>query len=169
MIIDNDFWEEPAIPKQPEHFHICDENSANWLLRKLGNIEAEKARIHAQAETLLQQLDGDRKALEGLYLQQLETYARQTLSDKGNKRRSLTLLQGTCGFRIVKGGLRLTDEAAALVYAQEMATDAVKVKVVERLDTTRYRELAQFHLITTGELLPGAEVTEDRETFSVSV
>lgn len=51
---------------------------------------------------------------------------------------------------------------AALHYATEHLPDAVKTQQV--LDREAYRA----HMEETGELLPGMEVTEERETFRVT-
>ena len=43
----------------------------------------------------------------------------------------------------------------------------VKVETREMLDTARYQKAAQVALEELGSLLPGVEVTNTRETFSI--
>ena len=149
-------------------FCIDTAERADWLLRKLGNLAAEKSRITAQAAAIVAQLDTDTARLMHLYGAQLEAFAREELARRGNRRRSLTLLQGTCAFRSVPGGFRLADPAAALEHVQnEPSGYAGLIDLVPRLRTDDYRAIAQRHYEETGELLPGTEDRADRETLTV--
>ncbi len=143
---------------RPE-FHIVDESSANWFLRKLAGIESEKARVRAQAAQIVAELDADAQRLRNLYEAEAREWAREELEKKGNRRKSLTLLQGTLAFRSVPAGLRVDDAAAALNHAATIG--AVKV------DEAAYREAAIEAQKTTGELLPGVVVVPERESFAI--
>jgi len=141
---------------------------AEWLLRKLGNIAAEKARIQAQAAAMVNQLESDTANLQHLYGKQLEAFTREELARRGNRRKSLTTLQGTCAFRTVPGGFCLIDPAAALEHVQSNfdSMDAL-VELQPCLKTEEYRLLAERHFAQTGELLPGTEERSERENFSI--
>ena len=152
---------EDTEPVEKPPFRIDTEQHANWLLRKLANLDAEKARVKAQAEAILHQLDTDREGLLYLYGSQLEAFTRQELEKTGNRRKSLTLLQGTCSFRSVPARMSINDPAAALLHARENLPEAIKT--VETLDRTAYVHRAE----TTGELLPGIEALPAREAFSL--
>jgi hypothetical protein len=156
--------EEPITEQTEEAdgFHITSDAAANWLLRKLANIEAEQRRVQAQAAQIVKQLESDAARLRYLYEAELEAYVRERLQAEGNRRRSVTFLQGTCAFRIVPGGVRITDPLAALDYASRCLPEAVKTQQV--LDTARYRQVVE----ETGELLPGVEVTPAQEAFRVT-
>ncbi len=145
----------------PSVFSIDSTDRANWLLRKLANLDTEKTRVKAQAEAILRQLDTDREGLLYLYGSQLEAFTRQELAKTGNRRKSLTLLQGTCGFRTVPARMSVTDAAAALDYAKANLPEAVKT--LETLDPAAYRKRAE----ETGELLPGLVALPSQEAFSV--
>ena len=106
---------------EPTEFHITDEAGANWYARKLATIEAERARVKAQAAKIVAQLDSDENSLRARFEAEAREWARQELARRGNRRRSLTLLQGTFAFRQVPAALRLADEAAALDYAERRA------------------------------------------------
>ena len=77
---------------------------------------------------------------------------------------SLAPLQGTCAFRTVPAGFRLTDTNAALRFARECGG---MLKTVESLDAEAYRIAADHALEAYGELYPGMETMPEREAFSV--
>ncbi|MCW3053837.1 MAG: Bacteriophage Mu Gam like protein [Chthonomonadales bacterium] len=155
-------------PVRPEGFHICDERSANWLLRKLANIAAEKRRVTAQADEILRQLDADAQRLQHLFGAELEQFARHTLATTGSKRRSLTLLQGTLSFRTIAPALRVSDTAAAIRWAKQHAPALVTTTTTEEIDAKAFRDLAKIAKNTDGELLPGISISEGGENFSIS-
>ncbi len=105
------------------------------------------------------QLDADEKSLRDRFEAEAREWARAELARRGNRRRSLTLLQGTFAFRMVPATLRVDDVAAALNTAVEVG--AVKV------DADAYRRHALDTLKQTGELLPGCVQQGEREHFAV--
>ena len=153
-----------TLPATAEPFMVNDEKSANWYLRKLANITGEQQRIQTQAAQIVAQLEADANGLKHLYAGQLEAYCRARLQETGNRRKSITMLQGTCAFRTVPAGFRLTDTAAALRFAKECGG---MLKTVETLDAEAYRAAADHALEAYGELYPGMETTPEREAFSV--
>ena len=145
---------------QETEFHIDNENAANWFLRKLANIEAEKQRVKAQAAAIADQLDRDAESLNYLYKAEFEAYARKRI--EAGKRRSVTFLQGTASLRTVKGRLSVEDDTAALDYAAAHAPELVTT--VQNLDKREYLRRAE----QTGELLPGIQQGKDEEKFSIT-
>src|SRR5215217_2455046 len=103
-------------PPEKREFHITDAESAGWLLRKLANNAAEVARVKAQAADIIRSLEADSERLNHLYGAELEAFTRAELAKKGNRGKTLRLLQGSCSFRTVPDSLRL-DPAAALDHA----------------------------------------------------
>jgi phage host-nuclease inhibitor protein Gam len=156
---------DDAHAPQEEAFCIDSDERAEWLLRKMGNLHAEKARVAAQAAEIVRQIDADLADLSFLYGAQLESYCRRKLAASGNRRRSVAFLQGTCAFRSVPAGLRVKDIAAALQFAQEALPSVVRT--VQSLDSGAYREAAIERLKATGEVLPGVETTPERDNFTV--
>jgi len=154
----------PTLPACAEPFTINDEKSANWYLRKLANIDAEQQRVQTQALQIVAQLQNDADGLKHLYASQLEAYCRARLQETGNRRKSITLLQGTCAFRTVPAGFRLTDTNAALRFAKECGG---MLKTVESLDAEAYRAAADHALEAYGELYPGMENVPERVAFTV--
>jgi hypothetical protein len=147
-------------------FHITDDTGANWLLRRLANIEAEKQRITAQAAEMVKQLDADAARLKGLYEGELLEYCRRKMAQGGNRRRSVAFLQGSVCFRTVAPSIKVADVAAALAHAQTTAPDLVRSVVT--LDAAGYRDRAAKHLQATGELLPGCDTTPAHETHRLT-
>lgn len=148
---------------EPESFCIHSEETANWYLRQIGNIEAEKERISAQHAKRLAELETDRKRLQHLYSSQLEAWSCAELARRGGRRKTLTLEQASVAFRKVPSRLTVSDPVAALAYAKEHCPDMVKVQTIERLDAKRYTDLMK----STGEVLPGVERTLERESVTI--
>ena len=144
----------------PEVFCIDSEERANRYARKLATIEAERARVKAQAAKIIAQLDGDENSLKDRFEAEAREWARAELAKRGNRRRSLALLQGTFAFRAVPATIRLDDVAAALNHAVEVG--AVKV------DAAAYRAAALEAQKATGELLPGVVLVPASEHFGVN-
>ena len=145
-------------------FRIDNEQAANWYVRKIANIESEKARVTMQAAQIVRQLETDAEGLRGLHEADLQEWTRQELAKKGNRRKSLVLLQGTAQFRTVPAGVKISDANAALAYAVSSLPEAVGTRPT--LDMEKYRKAAQ-NALQNGELLPGIEKTPEREAFSV--
>src|SRR5579862_5226360 len=99
----------PETTEQPAAFLIDSDERAEWLLRKLANLEAEKARVQTQAEQILKQLESDAERLRFLFGAQLEEYCRRKIEASKSRRRSVTFLQGTCAFRTVPATVKVTD------------------------------------------------------------
>jgi hypothetical protein len=146
--------------EQRPEFHIDSEERACWLLRKLANLEAERARVKAQAAQIVAQLDSEEKSLRDRFEAEACAWARAELERRHKgRRKSLVLLQGTLAFRLVPATLRVDDLAAALNTA--VTVGAVKV------DADAYRRHALDTLKATGEILPGCVHQGEREHFSV--
>ena len=149
-----------------EEFRIDSENAANWYLRKLANIESEKQRVTANAAAIVAQLDSEANGLRYCFEGQLQEYVRRELAAKGNRRKSLTLLQGTASFRTVGASLKISDPVAALDFCRRNLPDAVKM--TETLDTAKYRQFAEKMQKAGADTLPaGMDSVPEKESFSV--
>jgi phage host-nuclease inhibitor protein Gam len=147
-------------------FHIDSDRAADWLLRKLANIDAEQKRVQAQAARIVAELQSDADNLRRLYEGELVNYARQRLAEAGRGRRTLHLLQGSVALRFVPASVRLSDPFAALDYARQAAPALVRTQV--SIDAAGYRDQAAKHWKETGELLPGCETTPEHETHRLT-
>lgn len=155
-----------TIEQEREAFHITDESSALWYLRKLANLEAETRRVKRQAEQLLASLNSEAENLKRIYQEELEHWVREELARKGNRKRTLHTLQGTLRFRHVAARLAIEEEFSATQYAVNSLAECVATKY--ELNRAAYLEEARKRLEETGELLPGVQFAPERETFTVS-
>ena len=154
-----------TIEENREEFHITSEAAALWYLRKLANLEAETRRVKCQAERLIASLNSEAESLKRVYQGELEHWAREELSKKGNRRKTLHTLQGTLRFRHVPARLSIEEDTAALRYANESLPALVITR--QELDRAAYLDEAKRRLEETGELLAGVERIPERETFTV--
>ena len=148
-----------------EPFVIDSEDRANWYLGKLATNEAEKARVKAQAEQRIAEIDADSAALRFRFEAQAQTWARNEANNR--RRQEVTLLQGTFAFRAFKAGFKITDEAAAISHARETMPELVTVETQtierEHFDKDAYIAAAK----NTGDVLPGLDAFSAGETFTV--
>ena len=163
---------DPAIHAEgdapgPNDFHITDRNAAEWLLRKLGNLKAERTRVTLQAEAITRALDADRDRLLRLYGGELEEWARNELKDRKSRTKTLHTLQGSVRFRNVPSRLSIADEAAAIGYADEEELTSC-LSLAWNLDRAAYLRLAEERFKETGELLDGIESHPERESFIIA-
>lgn len=117
--------------EKPE-FRVTDEASAEWVLEKILNAEADAAREQIKLNAVKERLEANIKASKARaeffttkYANDLEDFARTQL--EGAKTRTLKLTWGSLSFRTTKGGLRVADPEKALAWAKDNAPEAVKV------------------------------------------
>lgn len=156
------FADFPLETRYENGFCICDERSAGWYLDRLAALEEKESRLAAQFEAMRRDIQADRERLKGRFDEELAAWAREHLP-RGKK--SLKLLQGTVAFRSVPPSLRIGDPEAALAHAR--AHHPALIVVSERVDARAYSDMAKETLEATGELLPGVERSEGRESMSV--
>ena len=165
---ENELTETPAgdkvIAVQEAPFVIDTEERANWYLRKVANLEAEKARIKSQAAAMIAQVEADAARLEYRFASQLEAFARQELEKRGGRRKSLTLFQGTLSFRSQGPRLSVGDVSSDAALTCAAGWQATRPTI----DRAAYLAAAERIFADTGELLPGIERSEAKESFSVS-
>ena len=155
---------EPTSDKT-EPFMIDSESRADWYLCKLADIEAQKARVKAQNEKRLAELEADAAALRFQFEAQAQAWARAEATSR--RRQSVTLPNGTFAFTAFKAGAKITDEGAALAHARETLPEMVTTETIttsrEKFDKAAY--LA--HVEATGEVLPGVDTFPAGENFAV--
>jgi phage host-nuclease inhibitor protein Gam len=155
---------------------IDSEDMANWYLRKLANLAAERERINANAKAMLAAIKRDEESLTAHFGPQLEQWAKEELIRRRSKTKTLPLFQGVISFKIVRSTLSVRDTEAALVHARTFYPELIET--VQRLKTEDYSAIARDLRKTetrddhTGEmipgpLLPGCEVKPERESMSI--
>lgn len=154
----------PTAPAEKMAFHITDESSAGWVLRKLAGIRAEQERIKKQAEQRQAELRADYEGLMNRFGAELEAFAREECERR--RRKSVTLLDATLSFRRTAARLVVADEEAAFVEARTACPDAVQT--ITKLDATTYRRWAEGQLsVNGGELPAGCDWLPEGESFAV--
>lgn len=129
-------------------FHIDSEESANWLLRILGNLDAEEKRIKAQYEKRKAQIAREREGLMYRFGAEMEEFARQNLT---GKRKSITLLQGTVGFRSYPASCKVEDINVASEMASQMGMMVPDIAAYEKIAFKTFQE--------NGEIMDGIKFT----------
>lgn len=127
-----------AASDTPLSFAVRDRASADWVLAKLADCQAQVLAINARERMLLANLDRQRKAqlarLDWLHRRfdaELEAFARAEL--EGKRTKTLTLDHGRIAFRTARGRNVITDMARAVAWMRAEGY-AGKVKVQEKVD-----------------------------------
>ena len=156
--------------EKPEQFEITTQAEADWAVSLLADLEDKEARITAQYQKMLAQLQTDKNAWHGRFAGELENFARLELERTKSKRKSLTLFNGTLAFRTSPPRLVVESEADALQTARLVCPGAiVEVPASEKLDKKVLGEYAKRQLAEAGEIIPGYGLTEAREVFDVKL
>lgn len=160
-------WEGGAPPTMTDdrptyevEWKIDSEEKANWYLRKLANLDAEALRISGQYNAMLNDISIERSRLQDRHQSDLEHWAKENLT-KG--KRNIKLLQGTINFRMVPASVCIADRNAALFHAKDQGWGQY-IRIKEELDAEGYKHYFE----TTGEMLPGIEVTPEHESVSIT-
>lgn len=159
---------KPTPKATGEKFAIVDESGADWYLRKLASIEAEKARIVANTQKRVDELDTDAKRLQSLFGEQFKTFCQAESTRR--RRKTLTFPNGSAAFRTQPRKLIIADHEQAFCHARTVFSHCIKTEIVPEtrtvtLDAKAYKAEAE----RTGELLPGMDAIPEREVFTVNV
>jgi len=147
-------------PEVPEHFCVHDDESANWVIRKVVECRAYAKRCAEWAEREQARAKHEEIFFLFRYREQLITYARGKIAEQGGRRKSVTLPAGVIGFRKDPPKIVVDDEAAVIAWAREHHPDLIRV--VEHLSKSGLND----HVKQTGELPDvGAHIEGEREDF----
>ena len=145
-------------------FTITDEDSADWYLARVAALHAEEALLRATREAKIKRVVNERKGLEHRFQASLEHWTRQRL--EGSRVKSLVLDHGQVCLRKGKSGLQIVDKEAALLFAVEHdKTEALRF--APSLDIGIYERMALYIRDETGELIPGVQIVEEHDEFSI--
>lgn len=145
----------------PERFCVNDEKSAAWVVRRIiaARHHAEAVRDWAALETRRAQREEER--LLYLFGAQLQRWTDDEVTKLRGRRRSISLPDGTLGFRTVPASLRINDESLVIRWAVRSCPSAVAT--VQRLRKTPIMEYFE----ATGELPEGAEIVAPHPNFYI--
>jgi phage host-nuclease inhibitor protein Gam len=145
----------------PEAFRVCDEASANWVIRRIVEARKYAERVEAWAATEVRRAEREERFLLERYGRQLEAWARQRLAEGRARGKSVRLPAGTIGFRATPPHLAVTDEPTLLRWCKSYLPLAIRVR--EHV----LKGAVQEHVRSTGECPQGAAVVADGERFFV--
>ena len=148
-----------AIPKK---FAIVDENSANWLVRKI--IAARQYIVSVKAWADLEQKRAQREETTLMFLfgRQIENWTKDQIEKLDGRRKSISLPAGTLGFRSEKRKLVIDDDDIVLSWVRKNLPTAIKTE--EKL----MKSVLNEHFDKTGEVPDvGAHVEPGGERFSI--
>lgn len=135
---------------------------AAWLTSRIHYHRAEAERIKA---ILRREQERHERAAAGLlaaFSADLEAFARQAIEADGGKRQKHVLPNGvTLAFRKLPDGLQVDDEDAALAWATDSCTEAI------RLTRSLNKTALRAWMTETGEIPAGCTPLRDRVGFYV--
>lgn len=142
-------------------FHIDTQEKAQWYARKMFLIETEIAQVRSTLGKYIEKLENNRQALQNLYGLEFREYCKMAMEEHHSKDKSVVFPHGIAKFRTVPVSVKVVDDEAAMKYGTQF------VQTVAVLDKRGYNKLALEHLKSSGELLPGIEVTAAHESFQL--
>lgn len=148
----------------PRQFAIVDEQSANWLIRKIAAARQYAVQVAEWAEQEKRRAAREEQCLMYLFGRQIELWAKSEIDQKKGKRKSLALPAGVVGFRSVGPFLQIDDEKLVLEWARSSCPAAVTKVTLEKLSRTVLKD----HFESTGELpVDGAHLEQGSERFYI--
>lgn len=160
-----DVYEDAEDPRVGPGWWVRTRSDVEFALRRLGELEREKAGHVEAAATEIQRIENKRDALTArtdrgvaYFSARLRLYLETNRAEliRGD-RKSAQFLYGSLGYRKPKLKLEVKDEAAFLAWCKSIG--AVKVEETPKLDE------AKKHIKTTGEVPEGAVVVEGQDEF----
>lgn len=152
----------PAEPDPDEPFHVHDEFTANWVVRKVVEARRYRERVKVWADQEIGRSKKDEERLLYLYGRQLEAWAISAIARSGGRRRSIALPAGRVGQRKASSKLVIEDMATVVGWSKTACPEAVTI--VERASTKKLLE----YIRQTGEVPPaGARLDGDGDVFFI--
>lgn len=162
--------------EQPGGFQIDTREKADWFLKTLLSYDAEEAKLRAEAQTILAQLDAmiarnksDKDAFQGRFHQQFERFVAEQIAADKKGRKSVIFFHGTASYRTVPAQIVLESAQDAMTTARAVLPSAITTETRESFDKAAFIAYAKEQFEATGEIIPGVKRTEERETFSIKV
>lgn len=155
-----------------EAWQITTLGGADWTISRLIDLrrEAERAdelereaieRVKTRADRLRERAERGRRFFEGKLRSWAEAHRDELLG--GGKKKSISLLAGSVGWRKSGGGLRMVDEAKALEWARSQPVEADALRIKESVNVAAVKKAFK----ATGEVPSGFDVEPEVESFSV--
>lgn len=162
-------------PVEKSRFRVTDESSANWVLRKLADLQTRRAAAQAMLDNeldaiqrrfarVLKPIDNQIAFFDAAFRTELAAWAKTSLENR--KERSVKLLHGSIGFRKKPDALVIEDEADIIDYAERTGLECV-VRVKKEVAKTALKKLLQTDPDIAEALLPVARIEPGGDEFYV--
>ena len=145
----------------PERFTADNEQSINWIVRRIVEARAYADRVEAFAAAENRRARREEAFFVGRFGLQIERWLLSELERRGGKAKSINLPAGRVGLRSVGPKLEVLDPDAVLAWAREHCPEAIKQ--TESLRKTPLNE----HFEATGELPEGVQIQPQRDDFYI--
>lgn len=170
---------EDDAPEPVERFSVKDRSSAEWVMRKLAETEAEiseiqdsiemevaraAVRIRTRGEQILTPLRRRHQFFTLGYAKQLQDWARTQITDK---KRSVKLIHGSVKFTRKPERVQVTDPEKALQWAKELDLEDL-IKSTESFKTQEFLKDWADKVPANPALQEFAEVVPESETVKIS-
>lgn len=150
---------------------IASQETLEIVLERIARVETELVGLQARHSAIIENCKRIEKRksdylayLKSRYSSPIEEYVKARLD--GGKSKTLTTPYGSVSFRVVKGGLKVTDKALAL----ETAIGLGMVNAIKTTQEFQISKLTDEQLDTLYYSLPqGFDFVSDRETMSIKV
>lgn len=152
---------DATLQQVPERFRVADEDSANWLVKKIVEARQYAARVKAWADREVRRAEHDEEFFLSRFGPQLQAWAALQVQALGGRRKSINLPAGSLGYRTCPAKLVVENEEQTIRWAKAMCPAAV-VTVL-----TVNKTVLNEHFITTGELADGMRHHAKSEKFYV--
>lgn len=156
----NNYGNAPESTDVDDGFHVTDGQTANWVVRKIGEARQYAERVQVWAEAEFRRAKREEESLLFRFGQELEQWTRSRLAaERGRK--SVALPAGRVGFRAERPRLVVQNENLVLTWCKNNLTHAVVVS--EKLSKRRVIE----HVEQTGDCPEGMAFLAGGDRFFV--
>lgn len=163
-----------------EQFHVKDEQSLEWWLGKIAELNDSIERVKLRAAIMCEQLTRRKERLENRFMPDVQHLLEETVQASGGKIKTLYTLNGKATLRHTQASLRVADTHAAMEWAKLNYPSCLNL-IPERyeLDVVRFKLAAKNVLdspivnpktgeVLDGGLLPGMEEVPSKDSVILS-
>jgi Bacteriophage Mu Gam like protein len=144
-----------------DRFHVRDEKSASWVVRKIVEERAHRQHVNDWHEAETRRSERREQFLLQRFGGELAEWTRSQLEQQYGNRRSLHLPAGTVGFRAEPTRIVIGDEMKLIGWCRQNLPSAVKV-----VESVLKSEISA-HIKSSGECPDGAELAGGGEKFYI--
>jgi hypothetical protein len=148
----------------PVTFHVHDEATANWVVRRVLEARAYGERVRDWAAQEIARSKHEEDRLMYLFGTQLRQWTSGEIAKFRGRRRSLNLPSGQVGFRHSGARLTVIDEPAAVEWAIQHCP--VAIRTIHKIVVNELQD----HFEKTGEIpAEGTEIIPEHDRFVIQM